>query len=130
MKKLLLALLAAGALSRTEVAAGLATWVAETALRAGVLEPLVAPVLRRSAAEEVKTIAREIQQQAADERMLPSPAGFPAYLRRNQLSGRGVLDPWGMAYRLRLSRDSVVVWSAGPDRVPGTADDLAAGFGR
>ena len=40
---------------------------------------------------------------------------------------RGGLDPWGAAYILDLEGEQPVVYSAGPDGKPGTADDIYKG---
>ncbi|MHC4549997.1 MAG: hypothetical protein ACYTEZ_14590 [Planctomycetota bacterium] len=37
---------------------------------------------------------------------------------------RSGLDPWGEEYLLELDGDRPIVYSAGPDREPGTGDDV------
>ncbi|MDD4889072.1 MAG: type II secretion system protein GspG [Phycisphaerae bacterium] len=33
-------------------------------------------------------------------------------------------DPWGTPYFYRVEGDKAIIWSAGPDRISGTADDV------
>jgi hypothetical protein len=62
--------------------------------------------------------------------VIVDPSQFQEYLKRNLRTPDGQdgrdtsLDPWGMAYRLRKEPTRVVVLSSGPDKVPGTPDDL------
>ena len=54
----------------------------------------------------------------------PSPARLKA---AGELSpGSKLTDPWGSPYRVECRSDGVHVFSAGPDREPGTADDISS----
>ena len=43
------------------------------------------------------------------------------------LKKEDLIDPWGEAFGHDYSRDEYVVWSSGPDRKKGTADDIVIG---
>jgi|SRR5690606_6834388 len=88
------------------------------------LRPVLNPVFRWSAKNELRRIAIDLRERAASFRPLPDPAHFEAYLRRQTHSGRDGRDPWGVPYRFVLTRDSIILSSAGPDMKHGTADDV------
>jgi hypothetical protein len=56
-------------------------------------------------------------------RQLPAPAEFSGFLR-NRYSPKAIYDPWGTPYYLKIQGRSLIVGSAGPDREPGTDDDV------
>ncbi len=88
------------------------------------LRPVLDPVFQWSAKNELRRIALDLRERASTFRPLPDPAQFEAYLRNQTHTGRGGRDPGGVPYRLVLTRDSIYVSSAGPDRKHGTADDV------
>jgi general secretion pathway protein G len=62
------------------------------------------------------------------EALVTRPTGEPQPRKWSQLMKDLPLDPWGQPYQLRnpgtISRDGYDVFSAGPDRQPGNADDI------
>ena len=44
--------------------------------------------------------------------------------RSSYLEKEGLLDAWGEPFRYEHSGDGFVIWSSGPDRKPGTEDDV------
>jgi hypothetical protein len=36
------------------------------------------------------------------------------------------LDPWGVAFQIQCERERVRVFSMGPDKLPGTTDDISS----
>jgi len=36
-------------------------------------------------------------------------------------------DPWGTPYQYRVENGTPLIWSAGPDKISGTTDDIRAG---
>jgi len=51
-------------------------------------------------------------------------SGMPAFAVIEGYDIGPDLDPWGTAYRIRVSAVDVIVTSDGPDRIEGTSDDL------
>lgn len=84
------------------------------------------PIDRWAAQHEAQAIARMIRSRGG----LPRPSEFPDYLRQNWRGGRQGRDPWGNWYYLVVSRDSITVGSAGPDRERNTEDDIRASVER
>lgn len=89
-----------------------------------------APFKRWLAQHEMRTIAIELRRRGLTYQSIPHPREFSRFLERSRFSSRGALDPWGTPYTLTLTRDSIVVNSAGPDRERGTEDDLRHAVGR
>jgi general secretion pathway protein G len=60
--------------------------------------------------------------------LVTRPSGEPQPRKWSQLLPEVPLDPWGQPYHLRnpatMSKDGYDVFSSGPDRQPGTADDI------
>ena len=60
--------------------------------------------------------------------LITKPAGDPVPRRWNQIEEKIELDPWGTAYRYEFpgkhNRTGFDVFSSGPDRQPGTDDDI------
>jgi hypothetical protein len=93
-----------------------------------LLQPLLDPAFRMSTRNELTVMARQLRRRNETGQPLPDPRTFQKFLTDTNLSGRGGQDPWGRDYYLAIQRDSVLVGSAGPDGVRGTADDLTEGF--
>ena len=56
------------------------------------------------------------------------PASLDALTQRPyDLKKEDLVDPWGEAFRYDYSKDEYVVWSSGPDKKKGTADDIVRG---
>lgn len=135
MKRLVLLLLLAGALtwSIPELrgwAAPVVRPVADVAVDGAeaAVDLFANSIFRWSVQRELRGIASELDAYMSAGEPLPSPARFPRFLRRNRLGGS--IDPWGMPYFLRITRDSIHVGSTGPDTTRGTADDVLAGLSR
>jgi hypothetical protein len=95
-----------------------------------------------SLADVVATVA--VQQEASQivemiyldtlDDTAPTPQNFSAYLRKNMVMkiGRGQRDFskdfWGVPYRLERANGKLIVTSAGPDGIFGTADDIVVGL--
>jgi general secretion pathway protein G len=60
--------------------------------------------------------------------LIAKPAGEPVPRRWNQIEEKLELDPWGMEYHYEFpgkhNTKSFDVYSSGPDRQPGTDDDI------
>jgi hypothetical protein len=82
------------------------------------------PTRRAGAAREAQFILREIENQRQMGRGYPAPGGFQDWVRTTVESVDDGLDPWGEPYYLEMTRQHVIVGSAGPDRAIGTADDI------
>ena len=48
----------------------------------------------------------------------------PEYARTSLLMDTNGIDPWGTPYQVECDRDKVHVFSLGPDKQAGTADDI------
>jgi len=88
------------------------------------------PFQRWLAEHELRAIAIELRRRGLTFQSIPHPREFSKFLERSRFSSRGALDPWGTPYTLTLTRDSIIVGSAGPDRERGTEDDLRHAVGR
>ncbi len=82
------------------------------------------PSRRAGAGREEQWIMREIENQRQMGRGLPEPRTFHDWVKRHVESVDDGLDPWGQPYYLEIDRQNMAVGSAGPDRTPGTADDI------
>lgn len=104
---------------------------------AAVLEPLgpraravLDPLFRWSVKNEARLVARELRELELSGQRLPTPAEFAAFMEERDDSDRKGRDPWGQPYYLRVTDDSIIVSSAGPDRTPATPDDVQAVMSR
>lgn len=87
------------------------------------------PVLRWSAVQETRRIARELRQRELSFLPMPAARDFTTFLERQHYGSDG-LDPWETPYSMLIRRDSIFVISAGPDRERNTADDIREGVSR
>ena len=74
-------------------------------------------------------MARALYLDATTGEDLPDSSELGDYLRTNQLRRARVarnpaVDPWGSAYEIYRGEGWFELVSLGPDRVPGTEDDL------
>lgn len=115
-----------------EAALPLLAPVAEPAVR--ILGQQVArvrdPVYRWSVKNEARGLLRELVERERSGSPLPRPADFQEYLRTRTVAEQPVTDRWGSPYYLLMNRDSMAVVSPGPDRRPGTEDDIRASVPR
>lgn len=92
------------------------------------LTPLVDRALNPSrsqgAVREQQFILRELETQRQMGRALPNAGNFHEWVKRRVESVADGLDPWGQPYYLSSGRQGPIVGSPGPDRTPGTADDI------
>ena len=60
----------------------------------------------------------------------PTATTCPTLVQLKQQSGRppNVRDPWGSEYVLKCDANRSEVFSPGPDKTPGTEDDIGAGW--
>jgi hypothetical protein len=84
------------------------------------------PIYKWSTNGRIGEITRIIEAQAAQGRRVPQTQEELARLIAQEFSWRdSALDSWGTPFYVKRERFAVRVVSAGPDREPGTADDLA-----
>jgi hypothetical protein len=81
------------------------------------------PLYRWSAKTDVKDYAEALALTDQIGRPLPSPAEFSGFLQQ-RYTPKASVDPWGTAYYLKIEGRSVMVGSAGQDRVVGTEHDI------
>lgn len=81
------------------------------------------PVYEWSTRNKVKELTGDLRQQVILGRTLPRPAEYAAFVEGSRGDGSSN-DPWGTPYYLLLERRTFQVGSAGPDRQPGTPDDI------
>lgn len=89
---------------------------------------LVVPRCRGSPIEDARTDAMAVRS-AVELYVAQSPGGpcpTMADLTRERILSTSTRtdDPWGEPFRITCVADEIVVWSTGPDRRPGTADDV------
>ena len=97
-----------------------------------VLDWALNPTRRAGVRRELDFIMRAIETHRQTGRGFPNPATFSEWVASSVDAVHDGLDPWGQPYTLEVSRETVTVISAGPDRVRGTADDVRVtrNFGR
>lgn len=86
-------------------------------------EPVLRPVLQWSAQREIEQIVSSLQDMENVERRLPERREYVGWLGETFTSD-AARDPWGSPYGYELQADSFAIVSSGPDREPGTADDI------
>ncbi len=84
----------------------------------------LAPIYRWLAQQEMREIGRELRRRGQSFHQLPQSRVYPRFLEKQRYIPRGALDPWETPYFLTVTRDSIIVGSAGPDQKRGTEDDL------
>jgi len=89
-----------------------------------VAEPLVVPIVRWSAEEEMAQVGRNVLEHERLTGTLPSGPAWLGWLDYRYLSPETTTDPWGSVYQLEVTADSVAILSFGPDRTRGTDDDF------
>ena len=117
MGRLLLVLLALAALGSSDVRARIRPHV----------QWLLDPVYEWSVGPKVNDIAREIETAGPTGVPIPtSDKELSEFLRGQYHQEEAELDPWGVPYFLTREANSVRIASAGRDRVPHSADDIAS----
>lgn len=84
------------------------------------------PVHEWATRSSVSEIARLLEAEAARGGTIPDAAGLPGFLASHRAGIRPDRDAWGTPYFLREEFYARRVASAGPDRVPGTEDDIVS----
>jgi hypothetical protein len=82
------------------------------------------PAYRWLTVQEMRRIGAELRRRELMLQQLPSPREFQSFLAKQIYVQRAGLDPWGTPYSLQITRDSIIILSAGPDKERGTADDI------
>lgn len=105
-----------------------ATWLyffpAARVFGADATRPVLEPVFRWQARQEMTSIAHELQLYERENLgRIPDARRFQTWLE-SSFAGNATMDSWGTPYSLRLSRDSFAIESWGPDRTYDTADDM------
>lgn len=93
------------------------------------VEPLLGPVLEplhvSSTTEEMRQIARDLQEHERLYRRIPEdPTAFRSWMLDQYATETNYHDSWGRVYDYQLWPDSFAVRSDGPDGSPRTVDDL------
>jgi hypothetical protein len=104
-----------------------ATWYYFPETRAILLdaaEPIVTPLVRWGAEEEMAQVARNMVDHERLTGALPLGGAWLGWLRSRYAGQETISDPWGSVYQAVAARDSVWVISFGPDRTRNTPDDF------
>lgn len=81
------------------------------------------PVYEWNTRNTVSELTGLVRHQQTLGRTMPRPDDFSEFVEREKGKGAAA-DPWGTPYYLLVTRRTYQVGSAGPDRLPETADDL------
>jgi hypothetical protein len=115
------------------VVLAVATWLyfpESRVLAADAARPVLNPVFRWQARQEMTNIAHEMQLYERENLgRIPDARRFQGWLL-SSFDGDATIDSWGTPYSLRLSRDSFAIESWGPDKAYDTTDDLHVARGR
>jgi hypothetical protein len=87
------------------------------------IEWALTPVYRWEAKNRVSEISRVLERERSLSGGVPHPRNFQSFIASRE-GPAAALDPWGEPYFLEVTRTTLRVGSAGPDRVRGTADDI------
>jgi general secretion pathway protein G len=97
------------------------------ALIAGGVAAVAIPELAKARIKTAKVDVQALHPIAAhyrDDHIDECPTA--AQLKTARLVSGSVTDPWGAPYHVDCQADDVTVRSDGPDRTPGTVDDIVA----
>ena len=89
-----------------------------------VAEPVVVPIVRWSAQEEMGQVGRNVVEHERLTEQVPAGAEWLGWLDYRYVTTDSKQDPWGSTYQLLVWKDSVGIVSLGPDRIRATADDF------
>ena len=89
-----------------------------------VTEPLVLPIIKSSALEEMERIGRNVIDYEHLTGEVPDRTGWIPWLNFRYDLDKHRRDPWGSAYELGVTADSVLIISYGPDLIRATEDDF------
>lgn len=103
------------------------TWLYFPESRALLLEaaePVITPVVRWTAREEMAQVARNVVDRERLTGALPAGPAWLGWLDERYSSEELRMDPWGSVYQLSVWQDSIGILSYGPDRTRDTEDDF------
>lgn len=106
---------------------GLVTWYYFPETRAMLLdaaEPIVLPIAKWGAQEEMARVGRNAVDQERLTGVLPQGHAWLDWLDYRYGTEEARRDLWGSVYQLTVWEDSVWILSYGPDRTRGTEDDF------
>lgn len=89
-----------------------------------VTAPIVVPVMRWSAEEEMRQLGQNVVDHERLTGALPDGSEWLGWLDYRYSSSDSKSDPWGSVYQLLEWDDSIAIVSFGPDRVRMTDDDF------
>ena len=89
------------------------------------IEYAMNPIYRWEARNRVNEIYRVLERERAQGGGIPRPKDFNQFLASRDGAAAAV-DPWNVPFFLVASRRTYYVGSAGPDRQPGTTDDIVS----
>lgn len=93
-----------------------------------LIHPFLMPIQRNHARSDAEAIILRIRERYIQGQPFPNARTFHQWVKQTRLTDTGGLDPWGSAYQFLLRRDSVLVYSLGPDLEYDTEDDIRIGF--
>ena len=94
------------------------------AMLADAAAPVLVPIARWSAQEDMAQVARNVVEHERLTGALPTGAAWLEWLDYRYATDDLKRDPWGTLYQLEVRGDSVAVVSSGPDRIRRTDDDF------
>jgi len=89
-----------------------------------VVEPIVVPIVRWSAEEEMSQLGQSAVDHERLTGALPTGSEWLGWLDYRYSSADAKSDPWGSVYQLLEWEDSIAIVSLGPDRERMTDDDF------
>ena len=89
-----------------------------------ITEPLVLPMIKSNALEEMERIGRNVIDYEHLTGNIPHRTDWISWLNFRYQFDAQRRDPWGSAYELGVTADSVLIISYGPDLVRATEDDF------
>jgi general secretion pathway protein G len=103
--------------------------VAIIAMVAGGVAVVAIPKMKEAQIKTAETAARTVRSAVSQWQLSNNDYGtcptISELVQDKQLdSGQNTADPWGSDFKISCDGDEVVVASAGPDKKPGTKDDI------
>lgn len=92
--------------------------------------PVVNPWLAKATRNELQKIGGEMRRLSRNNiSRAPDRRALTAWIENNY-AGDAAIDAWGSPYEMRETRREIILYSLGPDRTRGTADDIQVRFSR
>jgi len=103
--------------------------VAIIAMVAGGVAVVAIPKMKEAQIKTAETAARTVRSAVSQWQLSNNDYGscptISQLVQDKQLdAGQNTADPWGAEFKINCENDEVVVSSPGPDKKPGTKDDL------